>query len=239
MFRETASVSDFTHRFVPAPELQTAPTLLLLHGTGGNENDLLPLGQTLLKDANLLSPRGRVLERGMPRFFRRLAEGVFDQEDLRWRTGELAGFLAGAAEEYGFDPTQVIAVGYSNGANIAASLLLRQPEILAGAILLHPMVPFTPETLPDLSGKSLKVGSSSTSINSELSTINYSGGKPIFIGAGENDPIVPATNTEALAALLRQAGAEVALYWHRGGHSLTQDEVQAAQQWLLQRSTRT
>ena len=204
----TAKFTEFTHRFEPAPESRTARTLLLLHGTGGDESDLLPLGKLLHPEANRLSPRGRVLERGMPRFFRRLAEGVFDQEDLRLRTTELAEFIEAGAQEYGFDPQNVIAVGYSNGANIAASLLLRQPEILAGAILFHPMVPFEPEALPDLSGK------------------------PIFIGAGENDPIVPSANTEALAALFQRSGADVSLYWHRGGHSLTQDEVHAAQTWL-------
>ena len=200
----------FVHRWVPAAQSETAPTLLLLHGTGGDENDLLSLGRALLPNANLLSPRGNVLERGMPRFFRRLAEGVFDQEDLRLRTRELAEFIEASAVQYGFDLKSVIAVGFSNGANIAASLLLAQPERLASAILFHPMVPFVPKTLPDLSGK------------------------PIFIGAGDNDPIVPVSNTEALAGLFRDAGAKVEIHWHQGGHSLTQDEVQAAQAYLTQ-----
>ncbi len=199
---------DFVHQWVPATQPDQAPTLLLLHGTGGNERDLLSLGQALHPGANLLSPRGKALERGMPRFFRRLAEGVFDQEDLEIRTRELGAFLQQSAGTYGFDPQQVIAVGYSNGANIAASLLLRQPERLAGAILFHPMVPFMPETLPDLKGK------------------------PIFIGAGQNDPIVPVENTMQLAALFEQAGAVVTRHWHRGGHSLTAEEVEAARQWL-------
>jgi predicted esterase len=207
----TVRSTDFKHRFLPAAQPEATVTLLLLHGTGGSETDLLPLGQALLPGANLLSPRGKVLENGMPRFFRRLAEGVFDQADLKFRTGELAEFLADAAARYGFDAKRVVAVGYSNGANIAASLLLRQPEKLAGAVLFHPMVPFVPETLPDLSGK------------------------PVFIGAGRNDPIVPVVNTEELAALFEKAGAEVTPYWHRGGHSLTQEEVQAAQIWLQQR----
>lgn len=214
MSQATGQTIDFVHRFLPAPTPAAAPTLLLLHGTGGSETDLLPLGQALLPGANLLSPRGKVLENGMPRFFRRLAEGVFDQADLQVRTGELAEFLADAAARYGFDANRVIAVGYSNGANIAASLLLRQPEKLAGAVLFHPMVPFVPETLPDLTGK------------------------PIFIGAGRNDPIVPVANTEALAALFERAGAEVTQQWHRGGHSLTQEEVQAAQAWLPLRRPR-
>jgi predicted esterase len=204
----TVKTTSFVHRFLPGPQPAEAPTLLLLHGTGGNENDLLPLGQALLPGANLLSPRGKVLEQGMPRFFRRLAEGVFDQADLQLRTGELADFLTEAADQYDFDPARVIAVGYSNGANIAASLLLRQPEKLAAAVLFHPMVPFVPETLPALSGKG------------------------IFLGAGRNDPIVPVANTEELSALFTKAGAEVTQLWHRGGHSLTQDEVQAAHNWL-------
>ena len=208
MTETAAKATPFVHRFLPAPKPEEALTLLLLHGTGGNENDLLPLGQALLPGANLLSLRGNVLENGMPRFFRRLAEGVFDQADLRLRTWELAEFLAEAADRYGFNANRVIAVGYSNGANIAASLLLRQPERLAGAVLFHPMVPFVPETLPDLKGKK------------------------VFIGAGENDPIVPVANTEELATLLEQAGAEITLHWHQGGHSLTQEEMQAAQVWL-------
>ena len=208
MTETAAKATPFVHRFLPAPKPEEALTLLLLHGTGGNENDLLPLGQALLPGANLLSLRGNVLENGMPRFFRRLAEGVFDQADLRLRTWELAEFLAEAADRYGFNANRVIAVGYSNGANIAASLLLRRPERLAGAVLFHPMVPFVPETLPDLKGKK------------------------VFIGAGENDPIVPVANTEELATLLEQAGAEITLHWHQGGHSLTQEEMQAAQVWL-------
>lgn len=211
MSNQTLSSTDFVHRYVPASKSAGAVTLLLLHGTGGNENDLLALGQALLPDANLLSPRGKVLEQGMPRFFRRMAEGVFDQEDLRLRTEELADFLTEASNRYGFDAQRVIAVGYSNGANIASSLLLRQPETLAGAVLLHPMVPFHPEALPDLHDKG------------------------IFIGAGENDPIVPVANTEALAELFQNAGAEITLHWHRGGHALTQAEMQAAQTWLRQR----
>jgi phospholipase/carboxylesterase len=198
----------FVHEWVPAPEFQTAPTLLLLHGTGGNERDLLSLGKALLPNANLLSPRGKVLERGMPRFFRRLAEGVFDQEDLRLRTSELAAFLTVSAAAYGFDPNRVIAVGYSNGANIAASLLLRQPEHLAEAILFHPMVPFVPDILPDLRSKR------------------------IFIGAGQNDPIVPTANTVELAELFRKSGADVELFWHHGGHGLIREEIEAAQTWL-------
>ena len=198
----------FIHRFVPAEKTDESRTLLLLHGTGGNEEDLLSLGRQLLPGAALLSPRGKVLERGMPRFFRRLAEGVFDLEDLHRRTQELERFVREAAAEYGFDPGQVIAAGYSNGANIAASLLLQEPGTLAGAVLFHPMVPFIPEALPDLTGT------------------------PVFIGAGRADPMVPQGNTEELAELLQRAGATVALHWQAGGHQLSEQEVQSARDWL-------
>lgn len=204
--------AGYVHRFVPAAFPHNVPTLLLLHGTGGDESDLLPLGHTLLPGANLLSPRGRVLERGMPRFFRRLEEGVFDQEDLQLRTGELAQFIEAAAGRYGFEAERVVAVGYSNGANIAASLMLRQPKRLWGAVLFHPMVPFVPETLPELNGR------------------------PLFVGAGHNDPIVPVANTEELVALFQKAGADVTLHWHRGGHALAKEEVQAAHEWLQTRA---
>jgi predicted esterase len=198
----------FVHRFVPAERADETRTLLLLHGTGGNEADLLPLGRHLLPGATLLSPRGKVLEHGMPRFFRRLAEGVFDQEDLRLRTAELARFVRDAAAAYGFDAGKVVAVGYSNGANIAASLLLREPGALSAAVLFHPMVPFVPDVLPDLTGT------------------------PVFIGAGRSDPMVPAANTEELATLLRAAGADVTVHWQAGGHQLGGEEVEAARQWL-------
>jgi phospholipase/carboxylesterase len=144
----------------------------------------------------------------MPRFFRRLAEGVFDLEDLHRRTQELGRFVREAATQYGFDPGQVVAAGYSNGANIAASLLLQEPGTLAGAVLFHPMVPFIPEALPDLTGT------------------------PVFIGAGRADPMVPQGNTEELAELLQRAGATVALHWQAGGHQLSEQEVQSARDWL-------
>jgi phospholipase/carboxylesterase/glyoxalase family protein len=135
---------EFVHRFIPARERERGLTLLLLHGTGGDETDLLPLGEALAPGAALLSPRGKVRENGMPRFFRRVSEGVFDLEDLRFRTHELADFVAEAAAAYGFDPTRVVAVGYSNGANIAASIVLLRPQTFAGAILFRPMVPLVP-----------------------------------------------------------------------------------------------
>ncbi len=197
----------FVHRFVPA-ETPNAPTLLLLHGTGGGENDLLPVGRMLDEQAALLSPRGKVLEHGMPRFFRRLAEGVFDHEDLMDRTHELAEFVERAVDEYGIDRRRLFAVGFSNGANIAASLLLTYPRLLAGAILLRAMVPFEPERAPDLSGT------------------------PVYLAAGRSDQMVPPENTERLAQLLREAGADVTLDWQPGGHGIGPEEVQAARNWL-------
>jgi phospholipase/carboxylesterase/glyoxalase family protein len=200
---------EFVHRYVPATTGDgVGTTLLLLHGTGGNEEDLIPLGEELLPGAALLSPRGQVLERGMPRFFRRLREGVFDQEDLARRTEDLARFVGAAGETYGFDPGRLIAVGFSNGANIASSLLLRRPGLLLGAVLLSPMVPFEPEHFPDLVGTT------------------------VFIGAGRADPISPSSQVERLAEILQRAGAEVTLHWHGGGHELTPSEVAAAGAWL-------
>jgi phospholipase/carboxylesterase len=201
-------LAGFKHRFVAGGEREERATLLLLHGTGGNENDLLPLGRELLPGANLLSPRGKVLERGMPRYFRRLAEGVFDEEDLELRTEELAGFVGEASHRYGFDPSELFAVGFSNGANIAASLLLSRPDLLRGAVLLRPMVPFEPEGLPDLSGVR------------------------IFIGAGELNHMVPKENTERLVELLRDAGAEIQVRWQRTGHGLAREDVEEAKRWL-------
>jgi len=203
----------FIHRYIPAAagaELASGTTLLLLHGTGGDEEDLIPLGRALLPGAGLLSPRGKVLERGAPRFFRRLAEGVFDQEDLARRTEELAQFIEAAAKTYELNRDGIVAVGFSNGANIAASLLLRRPGLLRGAVLLSPMVPFEPATLPDLTGTS------------------------VFIGAGRADSIAPPAEAEHLAELLRRAGAAVHIHWEPGGHTLTDGEVEAARQWLSQ-----
>jgi phospholipase/carboxylesterase len=204
--------SDFIHRFIPAETSEQgdefSPTLLLLHGTGGNENDLLDLGHVLLPQAARLSPRGRVLENTMPRFFRRLAEGVFDIPDLYAHTYELADFVVAASQHYHFDAKHVLAVGFSNGANIAASMLLLCPGVLAGAVLFHPMVPFVPERLPDLA---------------------YT---PIFISAGRMDPIVSISQTERLATLLRESGADVTTHWHNGGHAITHEDVRIAQTWL-------
>jgi predicted esterase len=196
---------DFIHEFVPGTSNRT---LLLLHGTGGNERDLIALGRELDPNAALLSPRGKVLENGMPRFFRRLAEGVFDLEDLKYRTNELADFVAAAAQHYGFASDQLVAVGYSNGANIAASMLLLRPEVLPTAILFRAMVPLRPDKEPNLS--SVRV----------------------WIGAGTNDPIIPISETNALAALLRNARADVTIRYLQAGHELTMADVEAARDWL-------
>ncbi|MED4800461.1 alpha/beta hydrolase [Bacillus atrophaeus] len=185
----------------------TKPTLLLLHGTGGNELDLLPLAGRIDDKASVLSVRGNVLENGMPRFFRRLAEGVFDEEDLIFRTKELNEFLDEAAEKYSFDRDNIIAIGYSNGANIAASLLFHYKNALKGAVLHHPMVPRKGINLPDLSGKF------------------------VFIAAGTNDPICSPMESTELQSLLEKANANVELHWENNGHKLTIEEVEAAAQW--------
>lgn len=185
------------------------PTLLLLHGTGGDELDLLPLADKIDDKASVLSVRGNVLENGMPRFFRRLAEGVFDEEDLVFRTKELNNFLDEAAEKYGFDRNNMFAIGYSNGANIAASLLFHYQDALKGAILHHPMVPRRGVELPDLTGKS------------------------VFIAAGTNDPICPPEESTGLQLLLEKAHANVELHWENRGHQLTAEEVEAARTWYM------
>jgi predicted esterase len=196
---------DFIHEFVPGTSNRT---LLLLHGTGGNERDLIPLGRELDPNAALLSPRGKVLEHGMPRFFRRLAEGVFDLEDLKYRANELADFVTAAAQHYGFSSDQLVAVGYSNGANIAASMLLLRPEIMETAILFRAMVPLVPDTLPDLSPVH------------------------VWIGAGDQDPIIPPSEVQRLVELLRRAKADVTIRFFNAGHGLTNDDIVTARDWL-------
>lgn len=201
----------FIHKFEPGTGEAAKRTLLLLHGTGGNESDLLQLGRMIAPGATMVSPRGKVLENGMPRFFRRLAEGVFDLEDLKARTAELAAFIDAAAREYDLDRESIFAVGYSNGANIAASLLFSNPDTLGGAVLFRAMVPFEPDSLPDLSGK------------------------PIFISAGRMDQMILPENTERLVELLKQAGADVTLEWPAPGHGLVREDVDLAREWLSQR----
>lgn len=213
MTTHDASVDSlgFAHRFIKA-SADAGPaeglTVLLLHGTGGDENDLIQLGRALAPGAALLSPRGKVLEGNMTRFFRRLAEGIFDQEDLARRTTELVAFVRDATAHYGLDPARVLAAGFSNGANIAASVLLRRAGVFRGAVLLSPMLPFEPTELPRLEATR------------------------VFIGAGQSDPIVPVAQVERLAELLRDAGAEVELHWEPGGHGITQREVGAARRWV-------
>jgi phospholipase/carboxylesterase len=200
-----SGTEDFIHKFVPGT---SGRTLILLHGTGGTESDLIDLGRNLDPEAALLSPRGKVLENGMPRFFRRLAEGVFDEEDLIFRTHELANFIQVAAEQYGFSQNKAVAVGYSNGANIAGSILLLRPETFQGAVLLRPMVPLIPETLPELKGA------------------------PVLVAAGNFDPIVPVDNARELVTLLRRAGADVTAFFENASHGLTETTIQTAQRWL-------
>ncbi|WP_438349227.1 alpha/beta hydrolase [Paenibacillus sp. FA6] len=185
----------------------SAPTLVLFHGTGGTEEDLLPIGEMISPTSSVLSVRGNVLENGMPRFFRRLAEGVFDLEDLILRTHEVYDFLDEAAEKYGVDRHNMVAVGYSNGANIAASLLFHYEDAFKGAILHHPMVPLRDKELPNLSGI------------------------PIFIGAGRNDQMCSAQESEDLHALLTEAGTVTELHWENNGHQLTRTEILAAAAW--------
>jgi len=208
---------SFIHRFVRGTGANASTTLLLLHGTGGNESDLLELGGMLLSGATLLSPRGKVLEHGMPRFFHRLAEGVFDVDDLIHRTHELANFVAEACAAYALDANRVIAVGYSNGANIAAGMLFLRPETLQAAILFRPMVPLEPAQLPNLSGKHL------------------------LIARGLHDPIIDPANTRRLIELFSIAGASVEVHDHPGGHELDQDDLVAAgaliNQWNMKGTT--
>jgi phospholipase/carboxylesterase len=199
---------DFIHRFVPATQPARKP-LLLLHGTGGDENDLVPLGERLSVGAALLSPRGKVSERGAARFFRRLAEGVFDLEDLAARTGELAEFIERAGKAYGL--AKPIAFGFSNGANIAASLLLTRPDVLAGAVLLRATMPFEPKTLPDLSGM------------------------PVLMLSGAADPLVEPENRDKLADTLGAAAAEVTHEIVTAGHNLSPRDIVAAEAWLARR----
>jgi phospholipase/carboxylesterase len=195
----------FIHRFIPATQ-PDKPALLLLHGTGGDENDLVPLAAQLSPGSALLSPRGKVTENSMPRFFRRLAEGVFDLADLKVRTAELADFIAAARKAYGIEAP--VAVGFSNGANIAAALLLTRPEALSGAVLLRAMLPFEPEPLPALTGK------------------------PILLLSGSNDTMIPAPSSQRLAAVLQAAGADLVYKALPTGHNLTQNDLNLASQWL-------
>jgi predicted esterase len=205
----------FIHKFVPAKPGSSHPvTLLLLHGTGGDENDLLPLGNELWPGAALLGVRGKVLENGMLRFFRRFAEGVFDVEDLKSRTEELAHFIDAASERYDFSKKKLMVVGYSNGANIGASLILLHPHYMAAAVLFRAMIPFVPDLIRDFSHLS------------------------VFIGAGRLDPIVPSGQVEELGGLFETGGADLTISWTQGGHELGEDDVRAAKTWLSREKVR-
>jgi predicted esterase len=200
----------FVHKFVPSPGGSDL-TLLLLHGTGGNESDLLQLGREIAPKAALLSPRGRVLEDGMPRFFKRSSEGVFDLNDLAEQTHALAKFIDDASQQYKFKRDKVVAVGYSNGANIAASLLILHPNALAGAVLFRPMVPFTPGTMPKLAGK------------------------PILVLAGSRDRMVSGKETLELTDIFDRSRADVTLRWAEATHAMAVEELIATREWLGQR----
>lgn len=197
--------SPFTYRFEPGTQTG-APPLLLLHGTGGDENDLLELGAMISPGSARLSPRGRVLENGMPRFFRRFAEGLFDEEDVRYRAGELGDFVAYARDRYGIGAP--VAVGFSNGANIAAAILLTEPRTLAGAILLRAMVPLSDPPKADL------------------------GGRPVLLLSGRHDPIVPADNAERLSAMLSNSGGRIEHQILPTGHQLSQTDIGLARKWI-------
>jgi predicted esterase len=203
----------FIHRFVPAEDKTSAETLVVLHGTGGDENDLIGIGQAIAPGAAILSPRGSVLENGAPRFFKRLAEGVFDPKEVHSRGDELSRFIRAAISRYGLNPERVFALGYSNGANIASTVMFIDPDLLRGAIMFRPMMVFEPDERPDLSTAG------------------------VFISAGRMDPIVPVKSIERLVELFEASRAEVTLKWQLAGHNLLPSEVRDATEWLaLQRS---
>ena len=188
-----------------------SPVLILFHGTGGNEKSLLSVARELSPSSAILGIRGNVSENGMNRYFRRLSEGVFDEEDLRFRSEEIYQFLLEASRKYFFDLEDAIAVGYSNGANIIGSLLYLKGKVFSAAILHHPMVPLRNEKLKDLTGLN------------------------VFIGEGKNDPITPMSEAEDLEKHLREANASVYVHWENKGHQLTLSEVEAAREWLLKK----
>jgi predicted esterase len=204
----------FIHRFAPAEDLATGETLLVLHGTGGNENDLVGVGQAIAPGAAILSPRGKVLENGAPRFFKRLAEGVFDPKEVRSRAEELTRFIRAAITKYDLDASRIYALGYSNGANIASTVMFIEPRLLQGAMLLRPMLVYEPEQRGDLSSSG------------------------VFISAGRMDPIVPMSSVERLAEIFELSHAEVTLKWQVAGHNLLPREVREAADWLALQRTR-
>jgi phospholipase/carboxylesterase len=203
----------FVHRFVPPEGSASGDTLIVLHGTGGNESDLIGIGQAVAPGAAILSPRGNVLENGAPRFFKRLAEGVFDPKEVRSRGEELTRFIRAAIVAYRLDASRIHALGYSNGANIASTVMFTEPGLLQSAVLLRPMLVYEPEQRSDLSGSA------------------------VFISAGRMDPIVPASSVERLVELFEASHSEVTLKWQLAGHSLVPSEVREAADWFaLQRA---
>lgn len=204
----------FIHRFVPAEDSASGDTVVVLHGTGGDENDLISIGQAIAPGAAIVSPRGNVLENGAPRFFKRLAEGVFDPKEVRSRAEELARFIRAAVVTYRLDPARVFALGYSNGANVASTVMLVEPGILQGAILFRPMLVYEPSERNDLTGSA------------------------VFISAGRMDPIIPAASVERLVELFESAHAEVTLKWQLARHNLVPSEVREAAEWFDLRRAR-
>lgn len=209
-------MSDYIHIFHRGNDPNERRTVLVCHGTGGDEHSLVPFAESLLPGASILSPRGNVLEGALPRFFRRLAEGVFDQDDLVLRAGQLAQFVAEAAVTYGFDPSKVVGFGYSNGANILHTALLLHPDIAADLVLLRAM--------PTLSGSRLAA-------LSETSEPRLAG-KRVLLSQGDTDPTVTTDHSDELAALLSKHGAQVHLSWQHGGHAVNRSEIEAAKTWL-------
>jgi phospholipase/carboxylesterase len=192
-------------------------TILALHGTGGNEHDLIQMAKSVAPQSSILSPRGKVIEgTDHHRFFRRIAEGVFDIDDLKFRTHELADFVTAASEHYGFDKNNLYALGFSNGANIASSLFLLCPEVLAGGVLLRGMLPLDPdkdeiEMLPDLRGKH------------------------ILLSNGTRDPIIPLDNAKKLVSLYKQLGATITHELNPASHGLIKSDIEVMQKWFNQR----
>lgn len=211
---DAGALSDWPHQWVPGAAGAASPTVLLLHGTGGDESDLIPLGAEIAPGVSLLSPRGQVSERGMPRYFRRHAEGVFDEIDIRARVPALAAFIRSAAAAYRFGLDSLFALGYSNGANMAASLLLLEPGLLRGAALFRAVMPLEPATPPALAGTS------------------------VFISDGTSDPFSPVERAQRLADALAAAGAGVTLRWQRAGHQLVPGDLEDARSWLSQHLAR-
>lgn len=211
----SAAAEGFIHVYRPGSRSDNL-TLLLLHGTGADEHDLIPIGDRLAPGAAILSPRGKVLENGYAlRWFARHPDGSFDEQDLRQRTQELAGFISAAGERYNFTPSSTLLVGYSNGANIGAALLLLHPELIGSAVLLRAMDSLKDVQVPDLAGKA------------------------VLITAGQQDPWIPLAGSLALKKRLEQAGAAVELHLEEGGHALTLGQIEAARIWLEQHLPKT